>query len=453
MSDPISVDYYESPQVAISDWARMVNFSPYAYFRPQTFDQLKSILATLVADEANFGRIRVVGGQHSCSEIFQSDIVIDTAALPLEFSVDGNQVVASAWMHAHEFLYRASEHGLSLTALGGTDAQTLAGLISTNTAGATVHTSVYELVDWIEYLAPVGAGLDVRRVCLTDPEFNALVCSLGCMGFISRIGFTLVPQLFFRGAFTLESNADILGDIAATNAAYDFWRIEWLPKNDSQCLLWSAKALKSAPIDGDYPVDQAEEFLENFVKKDETVPAEGAFLNAALDQSYQQLAKVYEPLVGEGPMRFIVPCDRRAGLRCAMAEWSFDPKDIVRVQDVCRTYFNGNKWPNLAVEIECTRTDDYLMSPWNWPGLPYIVKFNFQYLTLYLNDAGKAAIYDHLKGLWDSLNQADIPFKAHWGKINFLTPSDVAARYHWSKFKPYVHPAFVNPYLAQRLGV
>lgn len=451
-SDPISVDYYVSPQVAISDWARMVNFSPSAYFRPGDFGELKSILTALVADQANFGRIRVIGGQHSCSEIFQSDIIIDTAALPLEFTVDGNHVVVSAWMHAHEFLFRASEHGLSLTALGGTDAQTLAGLISTNTAGATVHASVYELVDWIEYLAPVGAGLDLRRVCSTDPEFKALICSLGCMGFIARIGFTLVPQRFYRASFTLQSNADIRGDIAATNAAYDFWRIEWLPQNDTKCLLWSAKAVKSAPVDGDYPPDSAEAFLERFIKKDDPDPAKGVFLTAALAQDYEQLARVYEPLIGTGPMRFMIPCDRRAGLRCAMAEWSFDPADLVRVQDVCRTYFNANKWPNLAVEIECTRTDDYMMSPWRWPGLPYIIKFNFQYLTLYLDDAGKAAINTHLNGLWNALDQAEIPFKAHWGKINFLTPADVAARYQLAEFKPHVHPAFVNPYLAARLG-
>ena len=44
-------------------------------------------------------------------------------------------------------------------------------------------------------------------------------------------------------------------------------------------------------------------------------------------------------------------------------------------------------WPNLPIEIELTKTDDYHMSPWNWPELKgagnknYVVKFNFMYLT------------------------------------------------------------------------
>ncbi len=451
-TDPLPPDYYQSPEVNIRDWGWMVDFSPSGYFRPVDLDDLKAVLTKLIADPANYGRIRVLGGQHSCSEIFQSDIVIDTASLPLEFSVSSNEVVASAWMHAHEFLYRASQHGLSLTALGGTDAQTLAGLISTNTAGATVHTSVYELVDWIEYLAPVAGGLVLRCVRKADPDFKALVCSLGCMGFITRVGFTLVPQLFYHGSFTLQSNAAILGDIPATCAAHDFWRIEWLPENDTQCLMWSAKAVPAAPADGDYPIDKSEQQLEYIIQQDEENFHNGAFLNKQLEEAYQGMIGQFQPLEGTGPMRLIIPCDRRAPLRCAMAEWSFDPKDLAAVQSVCRTYFNANKWPNLAVEIECTRTDDYLMSPWNWAGLPYIIKFNFQYLTLFLSDAEKAAIKVHLEGLWDALNAAKIPFKAHWGKINFLTPADVAARYQWATFKPHVHPAFVNPYLAQRFG-
>ncbi|WP_152417451.1 FAD-binding protein [Sandarakinorhabdus sp. AAP62] len=449
-SDPLPPDYYGS--VNVTDWGLMVDYAPVVYFRPRDLDELASTLAFLIADPVNHGRIRILGGQHSCSDIFKSDIVIDLGGIPLEFTVDGNQVVASAWMHAHDFLFRAAQHGLSLTALGGTDAQTLAGLISTNTAGATIHASVYELVDWIEYLVPSGGRLDLRRVTRDEPAFQALICSLGCMGFLTRVGFTLVPQRFYQAGFTLEDNSNVLGNLQNTCDTHDFWRIEWLPRNDEKCLMWSAKAVAEAPVDGDYPADQMEALLKHYIKQEELKNHNGGFLDDALEAVYQGMIPNYQPLAGKGPMRLMIPCDRLAPLRCAMAEWSFNPADLARVQDVCRTYFNAKKWPNLAVEIECTRTDSYLMSPWNWPGLPYIIKFNFQYLTLYLDDTEKAAIVTHLNGLWDELNKAGIPFKAHWGKINFLTPHDVATRYQWEAFKPYVHPAFVNPYLSSRFG-
>lgn len=448
-TETLPSDYYGAPTVGITDWGLMVDYPTKSIFRPGSVDELSAILGILVANPANHGRIRVLGGQHSCSDIYASDIVIDTSGLPLEFTVNGNQVVASAWMHAHDFLSRAADHNLSLTALGGTDAQTLAGLISTNTAGATVHTSVYETVDWIEYLAPAASGMELRVVKKTDPLFQALVCSLGCLGVLTRVGFTLVPQRFFNGGFTLQQNSDILGNLQHTCDTHDFWRIEWLPKNDTQCLMWSAKAVAQAPADGDYPPDETEAQLLAIIKQYDPTP----FLNDALAQAYEKMIPGYHGLAATGPMRLIIPCDRLAQLRCAMAEWSFNPADLARVQDVCRNYFNANLFPNLAVEIECTRTDSYLMSAWNWPGLPYIIKFNFQYLTLFLDDAGKQAIINHLQGLWNALNDAKIPFKAHWGKINFLTPDDVATRYQWAAFKPHVHPAFVNPYLAKRFGI
>jgi hypothetical protein len=53
--------------------------------------------------------------------------------------------------------------------------------------------------------------------------------------------------------------------------------------------------------------------------------------------------------------------------------------------------------------------------------------------------------------LWDRLRAEGIPFKAHWGKINFLTPEFVAENYDLAAFEELTHPLFVNPYLAARI--
>src|SRR3712207_8063023 len=60
----------------------------------------------------------------------------------------------------------------------------------------------------------------------------------------------------------------------------------------------------------------------------------------------------------------------------SMAEWSFAPADLRRVIKACTAYFKANRWPNLPIEIELTKTDNHLMSPWNWEGLDYIVKLD-----------------------------------------------------------------------------
>jgi hypothetical protein len=137
----------------------------------------------------------------------------------------------------------------------------------------------------------------------------------------------------------------------------------------------------------------------------------------------------------------------------AMAEWSFRPDDLQRVLDACRTYFDHRGWPNIPTEIELTQVDDALMSPWRWNDLPYIVKFNFMYLTEVCTEPGqKEEIYTHLRGLWNHLESAEIPFKAHWGKINFIDPEFVRRNHDFDAFKPLILPIFMNDYLEERLG-
>ena len=148
------------------------------------------------------------------------------------------------------------------------------------------------------------------------------------------------------------------------------------------------------------------------------------------------MALTYEERHATGPLRNMLPVDRRAPLHVAMAEWSFRPQDVHRVLGECQDYFDRHGWPNIPTEIELARVDGSLMSPWNWDGLPYVVKFNFMYLTEVCTEPGeKEEIYAHLRGLWEHLQAAGVPFKAHWGKINFIDPEFVR-RNHQSRRVP-----------------
>ena len=75
---------------------------------------------------------------------------------------------------------------------------------------------------------------------------------------------------------------------------------------------------------------------------------------------------------------------------------------------------------------------------------------------MYLTDvtqtaAKKEEINVHLHGLWDTLIQAGIPFKAHWGKINFMDYTFVNDHFQFDAFKPFMRPLFLNRYLEERL--
>jgi D-arabinono-1,4-lactone oxidase len=246
----------------------------------------------------------------------------------------------------------------------------------------------------------------------------------------------------------------VLADLDATSAKYDFWRVNWAPKSE-KALLWGATEVpreQSTP-DGDYSADRSEHLLDFLLKVMDKVVGTGPLLNVALELVYDALTVTYGTRRATGPLRNMLPVDRRAPLHVAMAEWSFRPRDVQRVLGECQDYFDDHGWPNIPTEIELARGDDSHMSAWNWEGQPYVVKFNFMYLTEVCTEPGeKEAIYAHLRGFWNHLEKAGLPFKAHWGKINFMDPEFVRRNHDLDAFRPLVSPMFMNEYLAQRIG-
>jgi FAD/FMN-containing dehydrogenase len=441
----------------MQDWARLISFRPNVVLRPTSIDELKTMLEEIHAGGLVAGRVRVPGSLHSCSEIVVSDAILDTSALPrsMEFDADNSAVVATANVTLHEFLAELGRRGKSVTATGGTDHQTLAGLISTGTAPASSRHALYELLEWAELVTVDAAGNAVeRRISRGDSDFPAAVCSLGLLGVLTRVRFRVVDELFFSVVMKVVRLDDVLADLDATSAKYDFWRVNWVPKSD-KALLWAATAVPAdhSEPDGDYETDQAEHVLDVVFKVLDKLADQGPLLTDTLELVYDVMALTYKESRATGPLRNMLPVDRRAPLLVAMAEWSFRPQDLHLVLGECQDYFDDHGWPNIPTEIELSRVDGNLMSAWDWQELPYIVKFNFMYLTEVCAQPGeKEAIYAHLRGLWEHLQAAGIPFKAHWGKINFIDPEFVRQNHRFDAFRPLIAPIFVNDYLAERIG-
>ena len=442
----------------MEDWGQLISFRPDLVLRPTSMDELKAMLERIHRGELGKGRVRVPGSLHSCSEIVVSDAILDTSALPktMDFEEGDAAVVASANVTLHEFLAELGRRGKSVTATGGTDHQTLAGLISTGTAPASSRYALYELLEWVELVtvdAATGRAVE-RRISRGDADFPAAVCSLGLLGVLTRVRFRLVDELYFSVVQKILHLDDVLADPDATSAKYDFWRVNWVPKSE-KALLWAATAVprEQSKPDGDYPTDQSENVLDVVFEVLDKLADTGPLLTGVLGLVYDVLALSYRERDFTGPLRNMLPVDRRAPLHVAMAEWSFRPQDVHRVLGECQEYFERHGWPNIPTEIELTRVDGSLMSAWDWEGLPYIVKFNFMYLTEVCTEPGeKEAIYAHLRGLWEHLEAAGVPFKAHWGKINFIDPEFVRRNHRFEAFRPLISPMFMNDHLAERIG-
>ena len=457
MSDPVADRAAETGPV-MADWGGLISFRPNLALRPTSIDELKLMLERIHRRELGDGRVRVPGSLHSCSEIVVSDTILDISALPksIDFEPDNRAVVASANTTLHEFLAELGSRGKSVTATGGADHQTLAGLISTGTAPASSRHGLYDLLEWVEFVAvePATGVATERRISRGDPGFPASVCSLGLLGVLTRVRFKLVDERHFAVVQKIVDLDDVLGDPEATSSRYDFWRVNWAPKSE-KALLWAATAIppdQSTP-NGDYDTDQSEQLLDIVFRVIDKIADTGPLLSPALELVYDVMSLTYMDRHAKGPLRNMLPVDRRAPLRVAMAEWSFRPQDTHRVLGACRAYFDELGWPNIPTEIEPTPVDEALMSAWNWAGLAYVMKFNFMYLTEVCTRPGeKQAIYAHLRGLWERLEAAGIPFKAHWGKINFINPEFVQRHHEFDAFRPLISPMFLNPYLEQRLG-
>lgn len=439
----------------IRDWARYVSFRPHLYFRPQDLDELKNFMVGVRLGIFKQKNVRVLGGLHSCSDICVSDAIVDVSDLPrtIEFDANNTLVTVTANWHFHDFLLALSQRGKSISATGGTDHQTLAGIISTDTAPASPKNAIYDLLEWVEYLTYDEDQKEVveKRLSKNDPAFLAAIASLGVIGILTKVQFRLIDELYFETIQKIVKLDKILSDVNKTSQLYDFWRIDWIPDTDNG-LLWAAKSIPDADADGDYPKDQSENILVGIFQFLNKMESAGPLLDHAMRMVYAGLTMTYGETKVSGPLRNMLPVDRRAPLHVAMAEWSFNPSDLDRLLQSCRNYYQKNGWPNLPIEIELTKTDHAYMSPWNWPGLDYIVKFNFMYLTD-VSETGpeKDLISTHLNGLWNHLIQDEIPFKAHWGKINFMDYEFVRSHFEFDRFKPFITPILLNPYLMKRL--
>ncbi len=444
-------------QPGFTDWARFISFSPQLYFRPQNLDELKSFLMVLQGATLGQKVVRVLGGLHSCSDICVSDTILDVSDLPktIEFGENDTLVTVTANWHLHDFLAELSQHGKSIAATGGTDEQTLAGPISTATAPATPQYGMYGLVEWVEYLTVDEDQKTVveEHVSKGDAAFPAVIASLGAIGILTKVQFRLVDEPYFETRQKVVQLNDVLSDVVQTSQKFEFWRIDWIPDTD-EGLLWFATRIPKTDPQGDYAVDQSENILEAIFSVLHQVESAGPLLDDAMRLVYSGLALSYGEVVANGPLRNMLPVDRRAPLHVVMAEWSFNPADLDKVMALCKGYYQQNGWPNLPIEIELTKTDDYYMSPWNWQGLDFIVKFNFMYLTDISNTTSdKERIVSHLQGLWNYLLDNDIQFKAHWGKINFINYDFLSKRYEFDRFKPFIRSIFLNRYLTDRLNL
>jgi len=213
---------------------------PLQVAQPTTLEQL----VALVRDaERNGTTIRAVGSGHSWSDVaLTTGVLVETHGLRrcppgppplLRAATDGERLVwAEAGIRLRELNRTLHARGLALSNMGGYDAQTLAGVLSTSTHGSGIGFGpIADAVRSLDLVASAGRVLRIephdgptdpaafaaahpeRELIQDDDTFHAAVVGMGCMGIVYAATIAVEPAYCLREVRTLTTWDAVKADL------------------------------------------------------------------------------------------------------------------------------------------------------------------------------------------------------------------------------------------------
>ena len=216
---------------------------PVSIEHPETTGEL----AGLVADAERRGlRIRAVGAHHSWSDVALTDgILVETDRLTGVAEADDGTLLSAVrgdeslvrvrgGTRVHELNRWLDEHGRGLKNMGGYDAQSIAGVVSTSTHGSGVSFGPFP--DVVRSLDLVASGGELVRLepadGITDPAafaerfgdertllqddelFDGALCGMGCMGIVDSLVLEVRPEFWLHERRVVSTWEEVRADLA-----------------------------------------------------------------------------------------------------------------------------------------------------------------------------------------------------------------------------------------------
>jgi FAD-linked oxidoreductase len=207
------------------NWTGNVRCTPAAIVRPRNEDEV----AVAIRRAAAAGQtIRVAGSGHSYTEIVStSGMLLSLDRMRGIETVDVERSEAAVWAGSRlsslgDPLW---ERGFAMENLGDTDAQALAGAISTATHGSGIELrSLSSQVVGLTLVSATGAVVECSEK--REPDlFNAARVGLGCFGVITRVRLRLQPRYMLSMTMRREDLATVLSDMEERlhSRHFEFW--------------------------------------------------------------------------------------------------------------------------------------------------------------------------------------------------------------------------------------
>jgi FAD/FMN-containing dehydrogenase len=373
---------------AWTNWVGNQSCRPQELAAPTSEDEVASLVAG--ATERGLG-IRVAGAGHSFTPVVATDgLLLDLRGLPRLRSIDPERrrVVVGPATTIGEFGEPLWEAGLALANQGDIIAQHIAGAVATATHGSGLELGCFSSsVRRFRLVLPSG---DVREVGEDEPELlRAAQVAVGMLGVVTELELEVAAAYRLRERVEHWSWDEAWGqfdELACTHRHYSFF---WMPSDDSAALYGLAEP-------GTSLADRCH--VKIYDEVDESVP-DSDEPHHRVGPAHVIYPMVYEPNFHE--LEYFVPFELGRDALAAMRELMLErlPASVypMEVRTVGRDEaFLSHSYGRQTVVISVSGTPgtDY------WP---------------YLREV------DELLAGFDA--------RVHWGKLHFLTPDELHARY------------------------
>ena len=180
------------------NWARQFAYDPANYFEPRTEQEIVDLIKTSL-------KIRVFGSGHS----FNSGVVSDATLISLDrYSgrvdkpLPPNQMAFKGGTRVRDVVATLLENGLAFKAMPSHDAQSIAGILSTDVHGTGREWGFVS--DTVVSMKIIDGKGDIHECTPADDLFKAAIGGIGAVGIISEVVVEAEARFNVEQIFKLE---------------------------------------------------------------------------------------------------------------------------------------------------------------------------------------------------------------------------------------------------------
>jgi hypothetical protein len=225
------------------NWAHQFDYRPANFVQPETEEEIVNLVK-------NGRKIRFFGSAHS----FNAGVVSDETLVSLDkyagfVRKDGNLVTVKGGTRMRDVVrLLLDDYQLAFEALPSHDAQSIAGILSTNVHGTGKNWGfVGEMVEGLRIIDGKG---EIHDCAKTDDLFRAAIGGVGAVGIISEVTVRTVPRFHVEQKFELVKLAEVKANLDAMLEANEHLSLYIFPFADvCQVSMWNSTVKPQSFLD------------------------------------------------------------------------------------------------------------------------------------------------------------------------------------------------------------